>query len=178
MLSKMFFIYFSSLSLTPPLLFLHKLPLLVPAFSSPSNAFKNVFQLFIFFSTLQRPQCITFKTKKGTARWQCQFLHSCFSDGLPILLQENTVGGPNVGIYKSLTDTWTWKLGLRPRNFIYVFSQKKENFSHRSKFWSKISRPTGPSIYDVYGERTSRTFQLHLTHFSNLRQKLWRESIF
>ncbi len=28
--------------------------------------------------------------------------------------------GPILGIYKSLTDTWMWKLGLRPRN-----SQKK-----------------------------------------------------
>ncbi len=26
------------------------------------------------------------------------------------------IGGPNVGIYRSLTDTWMWKLGLRPRN--------------------------------------------------------------
>jgi hypothetical protein len=24
--------------------------------------------------------------------------------------------GPNLGIYKSLTDTWIWELGLRPRN--------------------------------------------------------------
>jgi hypothetical protein len=26
------------------------------------------------------------------------------------------IGRPILGIYKSLTDTWTWKLGLRPRN--------------------------------------------------------------
>ncbi len=26
------------------------------------------------------------------------------------------IGRPIVGIYKSLTDTWMWKLGLRPRN--------------------------------------------------------------
>ncbi len=26
------------------------------------------------------------------------------------------IGGLNVGIYRSLTDTWMWKLGLRPRN--------------------------------------------------------------
>jgi hypothetical protein len=26
------------------------------------------------------------------------------------------IGGPNVGIYKSLTDTWMWILGLRRRN--------------------------------------------------------------
>ncbi len=34
--------------------------------------------------------------------------------GLPFLLEE--VCGPMLGIYKSLTDTWMWKLGLRPRN--------------------------------------------------------------
>ncbi len=33
---------------------------------------------------------------------------------LPILLQE--ICGPILGIYKSLTDTWMWKLGLRPGN--------------------------------------------------------------
>ncbi len=34
---------------------------------------------------------------------------------LPFLLQE--ICGPILGIYKSLTDTWMWKLGLRPCNF-------------------------------------------------------------
>ncbi len=34
--------------------------------------------------------------------------------GLPILLQEN------MGIYKSLTDTWMWKYGLMPRNSFSV----------------------------------------------------------
>ncbi len=33
---------------------------------------------------------------------------------IPILLQK--IGGLNVGIYRLLTDTWMWKLGLRPRN--------------------------------------------------------------
>ncbi len=32
---------------------------------------------------------------------------------LPFLLEE--ICGPILGIYKSLTDTWMWKLGLRPR---------------------------------------------------------------
>jgi|LakMenE18May11ns_1017448.scaffolds.fasta_scaffold9586978_1 hypothetical protein len=26
------------------------------------------------------------------------------------------IGGPILGIYRSLTDTWMWKLGLRPHN--------------------------------------------------------------
>jgi hypothetical protein len=38
--------------------------------------------------------------------------------GLPVLLEE--ICGLIVGIYKSLKDTWMWKLGLRPR-----YSQKR-----------------------------------------------------
>ncbi len=39
----------------------------------------------------------------------------------------NRIGRQTVGIYKSLTDTWMWKLGLRPRksfsgNFCFKFS--------------------------------------------------------
>jgi hypothetical protein len=34
--------------------------------------------------------------------------------GLPFLLEE--ISGPIMGIYKSLTDTLMWKLGLRLRN--------------------------------------------------------------
>ncbi len=30
----------------------------------------------------------------------------------------NKIWGPILGIYKSLTDTWMWKLGIRPRSFI------------------------------------------------------------
>ncbi len=35
----------------------------------------------------------------------------------------NRISRPVVGIYKSLTDTWMWKLGLRPRNipFLEIF---------------------------------------------------------
>ncbi len=33
---------------------------------------------------------------------------------LPFLLEE--ICGPILGIYKTLTETWMWKLGLRPRN--------------------------------------------------------------
>ncbi len=34
--------------------------------------------------------------------------------GLPFLLEK--ICGPILGIYKSLTEKWMWKLGLRPRN--------------------------------------------------------------
>jgi hypothetical protein len=36
--------------------------------------------------------------------------------GLPILLQENMWTDLGNKLYKSLTDTLMWKLGLRPRN--------------------------------------------------------------
>ncbi len=51
-------------------------------------------------------------------------IHASVSDlyiatiGLPILLEE--VCTPIMGLYKSLTDAWMWKLGLRPR-----YSQKR-----------------------------------------------------
>ncbi len=51
-------------------------------------------------------------------------IHASVSDlyipkiGLPILLEEICI--PILGLYKSLTDTWMWKLGLRPR-----YSQKR-----------------------------------------------------
>ncbi len=60
--------------------------------------------------------------RKGIARPQSQFPHSCFymSDlyisklGLPIGCRKYM--DRLLGIYKSLTDTWMWKLlGLRPR---------------------------------------------------------------
>ncbi len=47
----------------------------------------------------------------------------------PILLQENM--WTNVGIYRSLTETWMWKLGLQQRN---SFSRK-----HKSKFSCKAA---------------------------------------
>ncbi len=41
-----------------------------------------------------------------------------FTIGLPVLLEE--ICRPILGLHKSLTDTWMWKLGLRPR-----YSQKR-----------------------------------------------------
>jgi hypothetical protein len=43
--------------------------------------------------------------------------------GLPILLQENTWTDPR-GIYNSLTETWMWKLGLRPRAIPFLGKNK------------------------------------------------------
>ncbi len=53
-------------------------------------------------------------------------IHASVSDlyvptiGLPILLEEICLCRPILGLYKLLTDTWMWKLGLRPR-----YSQKR-----------------------------------------------------
>ncbi len=59
--------------------------------------------------------------RKGIARQQYRFPHSCvcarflyFHHRSAYSAVRNTVCGP---IYKSLTDTGMWKLGLRPRNF-------------------------------------------------------------
>ncbi len=69
-----------------------------------------------------RPQCNrkleTNIPRKGIAWPRSQFLQSCVCErfiyptvDLPILLPR-----PILGIYLSLTDTWMWKFGLRPRN--------------------------------------------------------------
>ncbi len=49
-----------------------------------------------------------------------QFPHSCVCERF-IIFQRSVclfccriIFGPTLGIYKSLTDTWMWKLGLRP----------------------------------------------------------------
>ncbi len=77
-----------------------------------------------------KTKCRNFYTnihRKGMSGPQSQFPHSCVCEriiqyiptmGLPFLLEE--ICGPILGIYKSLTDTWMWILGLRPR-----YSQKR-----------------------------------------------------
>ncbi len=63
----------------------------------------------------------------GIAWPQPQFPHSCVCERYVFLyiprigphISSSRKGRPIVGIYNSLTDTWMWKLGLRPR---YSFS--------------------------------------------------------
>ncbi len=62
--------------------------------------------------------------RKGILGSQSQFPYSCicewfiYSHDLPILLEE--ICRLILGLYKSLTDTWMWKWGLRP-----LYSQKR-----------------------------------------------------
>ncbi len=61
-----------------------------------------------------------FKTdisRKGIARPQSQIPHSCVFPPFSVcLFCYRKICGPIQGIYKSLTDTWMWKLGLRTPN--------------------------------------------------------------
>ncbi len=66
--------------------------------------------------------------RKGISGSQSHFPHSCvyecfiyFHDRSPILLEE--ICRPILGLYESLTGTWMWKLGLRPR-----YSQKRNTY--------------------------------------------------
>jgi hypothetical protein len=65
-------------------------------------------------------------TRKGTVWLQPEFLHSCFyerfiysPDRSAYSAQKNTVGGPNVGIYNSHTETWMWKIGTEAAQFLF-----------------------------------------------------------
>ncbi len=94
---------------------------------------------FCFYCTVTREAacdlaCHTAKTqyrkfetnisRKGIAWPESQFPHSCvcgrfilvYSYRSVCLICGRKICGPILGIYKSLTDTWMWKLGLRPRN--------------------------------------------------------------
>ncbi len=46
-------------------------------------------------------------------------MRDLYSPRIGLHISSSRIGRPVVGIYKSLTDTWLWKLGLRPR---YSFS--------------------------------------------------------
>jgi len=80
---------------------------------------------------LRVPHCTeNYKTnipRNETARPRSQFLQSCICERYILYSEILTIGlpffvycccGPIVGIYKSLTETWMWKLGTRPYSFI------------------------------------------------------------
>ncbi len=63
--------------------------------------------------------------RNETARPRSQFLYLCISERYACIHDWSTYfaaaekDGPIVGINKSLTDTWMWKFGTRPRSFIF-----------------------------------------------------------
>ncbi len=85
------------------------------------------------FITLQRQFRLSIPFL-GIARPQPQFPHSCVYERfiyyiyyIYYILYIYKKGRPIVGIYNLLTDTWMWKLGLRPRysvfgNICFIFS--------------------------------------------------------
>jgi hypothetical protein len=92
--------------------------------SERSNSCVVVVQYFpLWVVALQRRSDLC-TSRKGTARSQFQFPHSCicerfvYSDDRSTYFPASRIGRLIMGIYKSLTDTWMWKLGLRPRSFI------------------------------------------------------------
>jgi hypothetical protein len=64
--------------------------------------------------------------RNETARPHSKFLHSCICERVMYMYiptiapqtQYSKIGGPIEGIYKSLTDAWMQKLGIRLHNFI------------------------------------------------------------
>ncbi len=89
----------------------------------PAVVLENVVFFFRFFRCTAKTQSRKFETnipRKGIAQPQSQFLHSCVFERfiyIPFcLFCCRKICGPFLGIYKSLTDTWMWELGLWPRN--------------------------------------------------------------
>ncbi len=62
---------------------------------------------------------------KGIARPQPQFPHSCACAAIYVfpgsvhIFSCSEIGRPMVGIYKSLTDTWMWKLVTEAAQFLF-----------------------------------------------------------
>ncbi len=77
--------------------------------------------LAIHLSTLQRKSHLCTPRKWISRPPQSPFPHSCVCERFIYSQDRYTyfscrIGRRIMGIYKSLTDTWIWKLGLRPRN--------------------------------------------------------------
>ncbi len=82
--------------------------------------------LYMVYEHTAKTQYRKFETnipRKVIARPQSQYPHSCVCDGFIYSQDQSAYSAAgkyvdrSLWIYKSLTDTWMWKLGLRPRNF-------------------------------------------------------------
>ncbi len=80
------------------------------------------------------------------------------------------IGGPTMGIHRSLTDTWMWKLGLKPRN---SFSENTKieislqclNFSSHvySIPWRYIPGQSIPGMKRPLDDTTSHESSIYLS---------------
>jgi hypothetical protein len=71
-------------------------------------------------TTLQRHCTVPKIGNKYSQKWNCAAMYLWAIYICPparSLFRCSKIGGPIVGIYKSLTDTWMWKLGTRQRSF-------------------------------------------------------------
>ncbi len=96
--------------------------------------------------------------RNETARPQFQFLHSCFSERFKYSHDPSadSAAGKQVDrSCKSLTETWIWKLGLRPRSFFYLGVRKLDFLGRvgcKLLTWLKMIRSwlTNKSWFDLF----------------------------
>ena len=87
------------------------------------------------------PKLELYIPRKGTAQPQFQILHSCFCVQYIYIFSRSVcifccrkIGGLMVRIYKPLTDTGMWKLGLRPRSSFSVNTFQFNLFEVRTEY--------------------------------------------
>ncbi len=95
----------------------------------------------IFFSTLQTRSDLWIP-RNETARPSSQFLHSCICERSVHLLFCSKVGGPIVGIYKSLTDILMQELGWERSRAVLFLGIFVSNFRY-----SVFAVPSGHQLF-------------------------------